>query len=575
MEIVDQVRQAASIVEIASQYTALRQRGRKHVGLCPFHSEKTPSFTVDLEKGLFHCFGCGVGGDVFSLVMEKENLSFPEALKYLADRYHIPIPDQRKLSPQALKLEEQILKINDSALALFKKQLTSSPEGGKARAYLSQRGLTDKIIQDFKIGYALNSWDALAQYFKGKGVAPALLEKAGLVLPGKKPGEVYDRFRGRVLFPISGLTGKILGFGGRTIFDAEPKYLNSPDTPVYTKGQVLYGLSVTKENLRSSGEAVLVEGYTDFLALYAAGVTNVVASLGTALTPAQISLIHRFAPRIVLNYDGDSAGRTAMARAVPLCFEKGLETRVLVLPDNLDPDGFICKHGPDAYRKRLAGAGPALKFFIDQAVAGKRMAVPEVKAKVLREILAVIETSPDSIVRSEHLKEAAEALCVDEREFRGLSAQPGRETRPAADPAAFLPAEKRLLQIILARPELRPDLFSEVADQDFKGLKSEPVFAIILDWFRNGKDLIIHELQKEIGTSLAPLLSLAMLEQGQPPTFEEAIDCLRALRRTAKEAEVKRLQAEIARLEKAGDGQGVQALLFRKLDMIKELMALS
>jgi hypothetical protein len=217
---------------------------------------------------------------------------------------------------------------------------------------------------------------------------------------------------------------------------------------------------------------------------------------------------------------------------------------------------------------------PALGFIISRAVAGKRMAVPEVKARVMREILAVIETSPDSIVRSENLKRAAEGLGMEETEFRALLARSRGKDRTAADPASFLPAERRLLQIVIGAGSLRSEIFAEVREGDFGGLKSEPIFAIILDWFKNGKDLVIHELQKEIGSSLAPLLSLAMMESGQPSTLEEALDCLRALRRTSIEAEVKRIQSEIGRLEKSGDGKGVQALLFRKQDLTKELMAL-
>ena len=207
MEIVDQIRQAANIIEIVSQYTALRLRGRKHVGLCPFHAEKTPSFTVDAEKGLYHCFGCGVGGDVFSMIMEKENLSFPDALKHLAEKYNVPLPEQRKLSPQALKLEEQILNVNESALAFFRKNLMNTAEGKKALEYIKARGIPEKIVQEFKIGYAQNTWDALSSYFKNKGISTGLLEKAGLVLPGRKPGEFYERFRGRLIFPIFTLTG--------------------------------------------------------------------------------------------------------------------------------------------------------------------------------------------------------------------------------------------------------------------------------------------------------------------------------------------------------------------------------
>jgi DNA primase len=575
MEIIDQVRQAANIVEIASQYTTLRARGRKHVGLCPFHSEKTPSFTVDSEKNLFHCFGCGVGGDVFTLVMEKENLSFPEALKSLADRYHITLPEQRRISPQALKLEEQVLKVNEAALAYFKKNLTHTPEGEKAQEYLKKRGIPEDLAEEFKLGYAMNTWDALTASFKAKGTSPSLLEQAGLAVPGRKGGEFYDRFRGRLIFPIFGLTGKVVGFGGRSLFNQEPKYLNSPETPVYAKGHMLYGLNFSKDAIRGAGESILVEGYTDFLSLYRSGFKNCVASLGTALTSQQVGLVQRFAPRIVVNYDGDAAGRTAAVRAVPLCFEKGLETRVLVLPDNLDPDGFLEKHGRDAYLKLLEAAAPGLSFIIDASVAGKRMAVPEVKTKVLRSILELIEAIPDAFVRSEYLTQAAQRLRVDESVLRGLSAgaRKGPESGGAAD-ATVLPAEKRLLQIVLEDGEIRRQVLAEVRADDFKGLKSEPVFKIILDWFKKGKDVIFHELQKEIGPPLAGTVSRALADKGQPPTLEEAFDCLCALQVTCKESELKRIQAEIGELGKDGDLGTLETLLRRKQAITKQIMDL-
>ncbi len=575
MEIVDQVRQAANIVEIASQYTTLRARGRKHVGLCPFHSEKTPSFTVDSEKNLFHCFGCGVGGDVFTLIMEKENLSFPEALKTLADRYHIALPEQRRVSPQALKLEEQVLKINDAALAYFKKNLAQTAEGKKAQEYLKKRGIPEAVIEEFKLGYALNTWDALTAFFKAKGTAPSLLEKAGLAVPGRKGGEFYDRFRGRLIFPIFGLTGKVVGFGGRSLFDQDPKYLNSPETPVYAKGQMLYGLNYSKDSIRTAGESILVEGYTDFLSLYRAGLKNCVASLGTALTARQVSLVQRFAPRIIINYDGDAAGRTAALRAVPICFEKGLETRVLILPDDLDPDGFLDKHGRDAYLKLLEAAPTGLSFLIGASVAGKRMAVPEVKTKVLRAILDVIEAIPDAIVRSEYLTQAAQRLRVDESVLRGLSAgaRKGPDAAVAAD-AAVLPAEKRLLQIILEDAKIRRQVLAEVREDDFRGLKSEPVFRIILSYFKKGKDIIFHELQKDIGPPLAGTVSRALAEKGQPPTAEEAFDCLCALQVSCKESELKKIQAEIGGLDKDGDLGTLEALLLRKQALTKQIMDL-
>ena len=341
MEIIDQVRQASSIVEIASQYTTLKRRGRKWVGLCPFHTEKTPSFTVDDEKQFYHCFGCGAGGDIYSLLMERENLTFPEALKHLAEKYHVPLPQQRGVRPEVLKLEEKLFKINDLALGFFKKNLYNTPEGAKALEYLKTRGLTEETIQTLKIGYALNSWTALLDFFQEKNVPVSLLEKGGLVLPGSRTGEYRDRFRGRVIFPIFSLTGKTVAFGGRTVIDAEPKYLNSPDTPLYSKGKLLYGLNFSKDAIRDAGTVILVEGYTDFSALFQAGIRNVVASLGTALTAWQVGQAVRFASRMVINYDGDNAGMAAAARAVPLGFEKGLNVEVLVLPEDKDPDAFI------------------------------------------------------------------------------------------------------------------------------------------------------------------------------------------------------------------------------------------
>ena len=571
MEIVEQVRQAANIVEIAAQYTALRARGRKHVGLCPFHSEKSPSFTVDADKQLYHCFGCGVGGDVFSLVMEKENLSFPEALKFLAERYHVPLPDQRRLSPQALKLEEQVLNLNERTLAFFQKNLQSTAEGRKAQDYLKKRALREETIQDFKIGYALNSWDSLSSFLRAQGASAELLEKAGLALPGKRKGEVYDRFRGRVIFPIFTLTGKTVGFGGRTLFDVEPKYLNSPDTPLYTKGHLLYGLDASKDAVRQAGEVILVEGYTDYLALFQAGIKNVVASLGTALTPNQLGLAARFAPRIVINYDGDAAGRTAAFRALPLCFEKGLETRVLGLPEDLDPDGYIKKYGVDAYRIAKDKAGTGIRFLLDQATRGQRLAVPEVKARVLQGLMPILENIPDAVIRSEYLRDAAETLGIDENVLRRIS-QP-RPSAPADDPGGeFNPAERRLLQILFENPPMRAPLLEELGEADIRGLNSEPIFRIIQGLFRKEKDLIFQDLQREIGPALSRRLSQALLAKGRPATLEEARDCVCALKAQARECELRELQARIARQDKEGGAMSV--LLKEKQDLLRQILAL-
>src|SRR5512135_1113724 len=448
MEIIDQVRQASSIVEIASQYTTLKRRGRKWVGLCPFHTEKTPSFTVDEDKQLFHCFGCGAGGDIFSLLMERESMTFPEAMKSLAERYHVPLPAQQRVRPEVLKLEDKLFKTNELALAYFRKNLTGTAEGKKALDYLKKRGLSDETIQTLKIGYAMNAWTALIDHFKTKDVPVPLLEKGGLAVAGSRAGEFRDRFRGRVIFPIFSLTGRVVAFGGRTVVDAEPKYLNSPETPLYSKGKLLYGLNFTKDALRKEGTAILVEGYTDFSSLYQAGFTNVVASLGTALTPWQVGQAMRFASRLIVNYDGDNAGRTAMARAVPLGLEKGLNIDVLVLPDDLDPDAYIRKHGRDRYLALMKKTVPGLDFLIDSLAAGARMGVPEEKGKVAHAVVKEIEKVPDAVARSEYLRRASAKLGVGEELLRTIIENRAPD-KSAEEPGLFCPAEKRLFQILM------------------------------------------------------------------------------------------------------------------------------
>ena len=543
------------------------------MGLCPFHAEKSPSFTVDADKQLYHCFGCGVGGDVFSLVMEKENLSFPEALKHLAERYNIPLP-RRNLTPQALKLEEQVQNLNESALAFFRKSLQATPEGKQALDYLKKRGLTDALIEEFKLGYAPNSWNAMMSHFKAKGVAENLLEKAGLALPGRKAGEYYDRFRGRAIFPIFSLTGKTVGFGGRSLFDQDPKYLNSPDTPVYTKGRLLYGLNFTKDHIRNAGEIILVEGYTDFLSLYQAGFKNVVASLGTALTPNQVALALRFAPKVVINYDGDAAGKLATSRAIPLLFESDIEVSVLILPENLDPDGYLKKYGPEKYRLMIEkNRTPLINFLIGHFSPKDPTNTPEEKKKIAVSVLQTTLINPDSLKGSEYLKQMCERLGIEENIVRNSLTIKFKDA-DRMNVGEFLPAEKRLLQIVFESPELRPAVFAEIGEGDLQGLKSEPIFRIIFDSFRKDQNLIIHEIQKEIGPSLSRQLSKAMVERGAPPSVEEALDCLCALQISCKETALRKVQVEIAREERNGDRAKVEALLGLKQDLTKQILAL-
>jgi DNA primase len=574
MEVIDRIKHTASIVEIASQYTTMRLRGKKHVGLCPFHSEKTPSFTVDEEKQLFHCFGCGIGGDIFTLVMEKENLSFPEAIRYLAEKYNIPLPEKKSFSPQMQKLEEKLYKISEDALAFFRRNLFKTKEGEKALEYLRKRKISEATLQKLKIGYALDSWDSLLNAFKRKGISPSLLEKSGLVLSRTNKEGHYDRFRGRIIFPIFKLSGKVVAFGGRSLIGQEPKYLNSPDTPIYTKGNLLYGLNFCKEEIRDKGEVILVEGYTDFLALYQAGIGTVAASLGTSLTSEHVALIRRFASRAIACYDADAAGFKAVIRAISLCFEQGIELQVMTLPEGLDPDSYMNKHGLKKFNELLERSMPALKFLIDSQMREKNFKSPEGKSKVAKNIVDQISRIPDPVVRSEYLKKASEYLSIEERILRSM-VQLKTHGRPSETKSFFLNAEKRLLQILFEDSRIAAEVFDALKEDDFKGLRSEPIFKILSDFFNNGNEPDFPSLREKVEKSLFSDLSQILQEKEQQPSAAEALECVRALRQYSLENQFKNLKFEIQKLEKSGETKKILAVMKQLQDVKMQLSSLS
>lgn len=578
MEITEKIKEAVSIVEVASQYTALKKRGKKWVGLCPFHSEKDPSFTVDEEKQLFHCFGCGIGGDLFSLVMEKENLTFPEAIKYLAEKYRIPLPEN-KITHRASKLEEKIFEINDKALTYFRNNLFKTAEGKKALDYLKARGFTEETINKLRLGYALNSWDSLFREFSRFYNAQDL-EKAGLVIPGSHAGEYRDRFRGRVIFPILTLTGRVVAFGGRTIFDAQPKYLNSPETQNFIKGNTLYGLFFSRDYIKKAEEAILVEGYVDFATVFQAGFQNVVASMGTSLTPQQVNQIHRYASKVVINYDGDEAGLKAAARAVPICLEHGLQSRVLLLPEGLDPDSFIRKHGREKYEQLLKKAPDGFRFLLWFYSRQVNLRKPEEKSRLARMVIQDIKRISDPIIRNEYVRQAADYLKVGEELLYQIMEEERAPQTSAQNSAnqeekeIFLPAEKRLLQIIFIQEEMLPLLIEELKLEYFEGLPSEPIIRYLHGCFQNNQSWSLTGLQEAGETQLVNHLARLLQEDPPPASVGEALDCLNTLRKTSLQKKLKSLQREISLAEKKGDKEKLTSLLYLKHELTKQIMAL-
>ncbi len=574
MEIIDQIKQAANITEIASQYTNIIKRGKSLIGLCPFHSEKTPSFTLDVERQLYHCFGCGAGGDIFTLVMEKENLSFPEALRHLADKYNITMPEQKKLSPQFTQLKEDIGRINELTLGFFRKNLFNTQEGQQALDYLHKRKISDEVIQKLRIGYAINSWDSLINYFGEKKVSPSLLEKAGLALRRQNKEGFYDRFRGRVIFPIFTDTGTVVAFGGRTLFDAEPKYLNSPDTPKYTKGKLLYGLNISKEDIRKKEDIILVEGYTDFMSLLQFGITNCAASLGTSLTMAQVNIAHRFASVITACFDGDVAGRKAALRAISLCFEKGIQIKIMLLPKGSDPDSFIQKHGASEFESLKDKSSPALKYLINFNTHKKDMKSPEVRTQVIRTIYSEIEKITDPILKSHYIKELSEYLFVDEKVIRSIVRHKS-ERAQEHKMSNFLPAEKRLLQIIFEDSQIAAKVFDMMQSEDFLGLKSEEIFSALRDVIKNKKPVNFPELMEKLTPLLFSSLSEILVETGQEATTEEAMDCVDALKKHSLKRKWENLNIQIAMMEKKGETESLASFLKIRQEITEELSTFS
>ncbi len=410
----EEIKNAADIVELIGQFVQLKKAGRNYVGLCPFHAEKDPSFTVSPERQTFHCFGCKKGGDIFSFWMEYHSSTFPEALKDLAERYQVTISEgfsghkERERSAQ----RDAVFKINEKAAFYFQEALSHSNVGKAARAYLGRRSLPKEVISQFQLGYAPDEWDGLIEFMRREKIDLDMVARAGLIVP-KKNGGYYDRFRGRIIFPILDLRQQVVGFGGRVLDDSLPKYLNSPETPVFHKGEVLYGLHASHKAVRETGRAVLVEGYMDLLALKKNGFQEVVATLGTALTATHIRRLKGYAKEAVIVFDSDEAGKMAALKSLPIFSNEGLSAKAVVLPEGHDPDTFVNAYGLDRFSELIDRAALIFDFFLDQKLAKKDPDVEE-KVRLLKEILPVLSGLSNNSHRSLYARRLSERIGIKE-----------------------------------------------------------------------------------------------------------------------------------------------------------------
>jgi DNA primase len=501
MSVVDEIKDRLDIVEVIQSYVPLKKAGRNYKGLCPFHAEKTPSFVVFPDSGTWHCFGaCGTGGDVFSFIMQQENLDFGEALQTLARRAGV---DLEPRSPQAAEAEKRLdllRQINQAAATYFHHLLLNSDEAARARAYLEKRGLTHDTIERFQVGYSLDQWDVLLRYLTSKSYAPADLHEVGLIIEREDKSGYYDRFRGRVVFPIRDHRGKVLGFGARAMGDGQPKYINSPQTPLFDKSSVLFGLDQAKAGIRTAGEAVIVEGYMDVLMAHQHGINNVVAQMGTALTEAQLGLLKRHTQRFVLALDSDLAGDQATLRGldvarqvmdrdvVPVPTPQGLirfeerlaaDIRIVSLPPGKDPDEVILE-SPSRWARLIAQAKPVMDYYFDALTAGLDLTTARGKADAVRALGPLIAGIGDRVQRTHYLQQLARMVQVDERslwqQIRQTAGQqePARSRRP--EPQAEDPKELHLgldghcLSFVLCHPALLSQVDGAMA------AKEEPPF---------------------------------------------------------------------------------------------------
>ncbi|HEX4900468.1 MAG TPA: DNA primase, partial [Pyrinomonadaceae bacterium] len=418
---IDDLKRQADIVRVIQDYVTLKKKGANWMACCPFHKEKTPSFSVSPAKEIFYCFGCHKGGTVFNFVMEMERVSFPEAIRLVAEKSGVPLPKLELDSRFEARRSEidDVIQLNKWALEWWEQQLEhESGEAKSARDYLQQREISDETRKTFRLGFAPDSWDALSSHLRQKGAAQDQIDKSGLVARKEDTGRTYDRFRGRLMFPVMDIQGKPIAFGGRTLKNDDAKYINSPETAAYIKGRNLFGLNLTRDEIRRQGYVILVEGFLDLIVPFQFGIRNVAASLGTALTSDQVKLLGRFARRVVVNYDGDRAGVQAAKKAIEILLTEDLEVKVLVLPDNADPDEFIRKFGASEYQRRRGEAQPHIQFVIDQAVRDRKLSNPAHKEAAIEEVLPFIRAVRSRIQKREYFDIAMDSLRVSDLSLR-------------------------------------------------------------------------------------------------------------------------------------------------------------
>jgi len=576
-QFIDDLRLQVNILQVIQEYVPLKKMGATWKGLCPFHSEKTPSFHVNPEKGFFHCFGCGVGGNVFKFLELHEKIGFPDAVRMLAQKAGMALPERSEGSGddagQDTKVREAMLKIHEIAAAHFREML-GSPAGGRARQQLAERDVPQETIDQLGLGFAPNSRDGLKSRLAAQGFAQGVLLQSGLILQ-RENGDVIDRFRNRLMIPICRDTGSVIAFGGRAMdADQVPKYLNSPETPIYSKSRTLYGLHLSKGAIRKVGFAVLVEGYFDFAQVFRTDAAPVVASCGTALTTQQAQLLRRFTTKIVLSFDPDAAGQGAAIRSCELLVAEGFDVNVVVLDKGEDPDTFIRRKGAQSYRERLRGSRPYLEYLLDQAASGLDFEHGDKRREFLNKMLAVAARIPDAAARDQFADRIAHKARITEEVVRAeiRKAAVSRKTVVAAPELPgggvvghLKPAEKGLIWGLFHKTDEAQAALAELEPGDLEHLAAREIFETARDLTSQPAELLPSEMLRRLSTMNVQLVTGIA---GDSAPTKDLAKCARTLKRFRCEREKAAVQREIDRLQGSGAdpyGDELNALLNKKI----------
>jgi DNA primase len=573
--IIDQIQTRSDIVEVISRYIPLQKAGRNYRAPCPFHHEKTPSFIVSPDKQIYHCFGCGAGGNVFSFVMKHENLEFPEVVEMLAEKAGVKLPRSGPQNRELTSLANQLYKINELAVSFFQENLVRNKI---ALDYLASRGIGEDTVKKFRIGYAPDGWENCLSFFKKKGVESALLEKAGLVISNEKGG-YYDRFRKRLIFPIFDLKDRVLGFGGRVLDSSLPKYMNSPETYIYSKGRHLYGLNFSRNDIKKQSYALIVEGYLDFIIPYQSGAKNIIATLGTALTIDQVKLLKRFANTVIMVYDPDEAGEAASLRNMDMFIGEGVNVYISELPKGFDPDNYIRKFGTDDFIKITKSSKNLFDYKFYKVSSRFDIKTAHGKAAIAGEMLPTISRIENAILRSNLIKKLAEKLSVDEESIRTelKKVKPDYSARtysvtPVEAKKDSKSAERIVLALLLEGESFIQRTKESLSLEEFKDSSVRDVVKAVYDLSREEKNITAVRLMNHFDNNedAADLISEAVhISETLDNKDKILLDCIAKIKRDNVKDRLSRLQEAIRTAHASNDEGLVTKLVSEYTELLK------